>query len=168
MHFHSPYQINQKPCCVSPLELRRLALLGTMTHGSAFRFPRRSFPLAQEGSRREKQTAQMPRKSKTRTRQHWRRICRISGQITLQSAHWLPSRPHRKPGSDLAGSCVLFENEIQSAQSPPCLLLSRRHRRDKSNMAALNVRFPQSVPSEALVRGGEGGGVAPPPNRRDK
>src|SRR5438874_11310619 len=110
----------------------------------------------------------MPRKLETQARQHWRRICRISGQITLQSAHWLPSRPHRKPGSDLAKWCALFENEIRSAQSPPCLLQSTRHHRDKPNTAALNARLPQSVPSEPLVHGGEGGSVAPPPERRDK
>src|SRR5437588_8026073 len=110
----------------------------------------------------------MPRKSKTRTRQRWRRICRTSGQITLQSPHWLPSQPHRKPESDLARSCAFFENEIRSAQNPPCLLLSRRHRRDKSNMAGLNVRLPQSAPSEVPVPGGEGEGIATPPERRDK
>src|SRR5882724_3723091 len=103
----------------------------------------------------------MPRKSKTQARQHWRRICRISGQTTQQSAHWFPSRLHRKPESDLARSCALFENEIRSAQSPPCLLQSTRQRRDKSNMAALNARLLQSVPSEAPVPEGEGGGVAP-------
>src|SRR5947207_4724246 len=165
MQFHSQYQINQKPCCASPLELRRLALPGAMSLVRSFRFPRISFPPAQEASRLEKQTAQMPRKSKTRAKQHWRRTCRISGQITLQSAHWCPSRRHRKLGSDLARSCALFENEIRSAQNPPCLLLSRRHRRDKPNTAVPDARLRQSAPLEVLVRGGEGEGVGPPPER---
>src|SRR5260370_10463935 len=153
--FHSPYQINRKPCCASPVELHRLALLGTMSLVRSFQFPKRSFLLAQEASHLEKQTAQMRRRSKTRVRQHWLRICRINARTRLLSAHWLPSRRHRKPGSDLARSCVLFENEIQSVQNPPCLLLSRRHRRDKSSTAASDARFPQSVPPETLDPGGE-------------
>src|SRR5437660_7386375 len=112
--------------------------------------------------------AQTPQKSKTRVRQHSRRICRINARTRSQSAHWFPSRRHRKSGSDLARSCVLFENEIRLMQNPPYRLLSRRHRRDKSNTAAPDARLPQSVVSEALVHGGEGGGVAPPPERRDK
>src|SRR5260370_22433081 len=168
MQFRSPYQINQKPCCASPLELRRLALLGTMSLVRSFRFHRRSFPQAQEASRLEKQTAKTPRKLETRVRQHWRRICRTNAQTRPQSAHWLPSRSHRKPGSNLARSCVLFENETRSAQNPPCLLLSRRHRRDKSSTAAPHARWGQSVLSEPLVPGGEGGGIAPQPKRRDK
>src|SRR5438067_1531318 len=79
MQFHSPYQINQKPCCASPLELRRLALPGTMSLVRSFRFPKISFPLAQEASRLEKQRAQMPRKS---TNDRWNEQHAETGSVS--------------------------------------------------------------------------------------